>query len=737
MNANTDTTTPMRHAVPRIAFTVAAGVTLLVFLWLAGSMLSKQGGQGLAADQELQGVELQQRILYLDEVLTMSARMAASTAEAEWEQRYKRFEPQLIEALEEAAELVPGLRQGRAHPMGSHTSQLLLALNHDAFDLVRAGQQQAAQELLSSELYKRARSTYDDGMRELSALLKLEGGSALAGEASATLWKLGLLVTLLAVAGSCWAFLWRAFSSRAAGLDSQAQLRLVALEAAANAIFVTDPDGRIVWVNPAYCQVTGYSPAESIGQIPRLFDSNRLSPHARKNMWATLNKGSSYRGEVIDQRKNGSEFPSSLIVAPVSPLGGPIAHLVVVMEDTSDRRAFEKGLVESMDTADTKSRQKSEFLAHVSDRIRTPLDGILSLTQIVKESGLSEEQLEHVRALEACGQSLLTLISDVYDISQLNTGKLDFQNDPTDLRILVDDACGDISNGAPDWAERLDLDFPDDLPGYALIDGSRFEQVLVNLLDYALELTGDAELKVQISWHRHDGLDKEVLRVEINTELTELDTTPLDSDFDPFGQNDSDSEGEYSEFEISLMITKQLVEHMSGSIGAEAHSAGTCFHFELPLETCQAPDAKSSNDTFSGLRVLVAEDDRTTRLIAYRMLLKIGCTAEMVPGGEQAVVRANAGEFDLILMDCLMPEVNGYEATRRIRQAEAADPQRPHIPILALSALATDADLERSLNAGMDAHLTKPLDLEGLRDGMLPWLDKGDRKASSSERKAG
>ncbi|MFT7676267.1 MAG: PAS domain S-box-containing protein [Planctomycetota bacterium] len=859
MNASADTPTHMRHSIPRLAFGLAAGVTLLVFLWLANNVFTEHADQELATDQELLGIELQQRILYLDEVLTMSARMAASTGdehweanykqhepqldaalrdalvvfpeahqseaakrtddanaklivmehhafalinkgdlagareilfsseydehkwiygesmqrfagvrtrssrlmelegsinhldellsmsasmavttgEPKWEQRYGRFEPKLIAAIDEATDLVPGLRQQDASRTASHANQLLLALNQRAFELVREGELQAAKDMLISEQYKSARKSYEQGMQGLSSLLKQERQSVRATRKASSLQQLGLLGLLLAVVSTCWVLLWKAFSSRSAGLDTQAHLHLVALEAAANAIFVTDTEGRIEWVNPAYCKLTGYSPAESIGQIPRLFDSTRRTPHARKSMWATINKGSSYTGEVTDQRKNGSEFPSSLIVAPVRRLNGPIAHLVVVMEDTTDRRAFEKGLVEGMESAEVASRTKSEFLTEVSHQIRTPLTGILGLTQVIMEGELAPELVDHARTLEACGQSLLDQVNDVLDISQLDMGGMTFKKEPFDLHMLVQDACGASAAGAADCNRRVQVDFPENLPGYALVDGPRFEQVLINLLDNTIRITEGGDIQVKVRWQRDDGYDREVLRVEVNVEDRDLDTSLFESSSSPFRLSAPNQQLGYAETGIRLLVTKQLLKSMLGSMGADSTDSGTSFYFELPLEPCDKPEATVAGDRLSNLRVLVAEDDHVTRLVVHRMLLKLGCTVEVVPGGEQAVERALSGNFDMVLMDCLMPEVNGYEATRRIRQAEAADPSLGHMPILAVSSLALEGDHERIINSGMDDHLVKPLGTEAMRAGMLLWLKDAGQESDNSERKAG
>ena len=684
-------------------------------------------------------MELQGIIMHLDEVLTMSATMAAVTGDERWEDRYNEYEPRLDFAIREASELVPDLLRGDTAHKTEQANKALVAMEVRAFGFVRAGHLQQAQQLLFGSEYEEQKATYKVGMTHLGVHLRSAAGAERARNNQRSLWKLCLVASLLPVLLACWLMLWRAFRERELGLEGEALLRLNALEAVANAILITDPAGHIQWVNPSFTTLTGFSAAESTGQTPSMLSSGQHPREFFEDMWKILLRGETYRGEVVNRHKDGTEYPARLLIAPVTGADGTIMNFVSVMEDDSDRKAFQDALVDAKESAELSNQTKSEFLANISHEIRTPVHGILGLTQVLLDDQLNEEQREHADSIASCGQTLLILINDLLDLSKLDGGAMELEIVPTDLRALVDDVCATLSPLADDRGNRIAVDYPSEEGQYALVDPVRLRQVLLNLVGNAVKFTSCGKIKIVVRW-RQDIDENSILHVEVNDTGVGIPAGQLDTIFERFVQGEGATTRKFGGSGLGLTISKELVELMSGSIGVKHLAVGTSFFIDVPLELCAAPAlvnalAKSTQQPdLAGLRVLVAEDNKVNQTITRRMLAKLGCEAVLVEDGGEAAERVLSEQFDVVLMDCMMPTVDGYQGSRRIRQAESeAGGVTKRIPIIALTARAMSGDRELCLEAGMDDYLSKPLTLEDLARMLATWLPA----ARTSQKKTG
>lgn len=676
-------------------------------------------------------MELRGIIMHLDEVLTMSARMAAVTGDDRWEERYSRFEPQLDSAIGEAVELVPDLLRGDTADKTDEANQALLAMESWAFDRVRTGKLEEAQQMLFGDEYERQKAIYKLGMVDLGLHLRMAASAELNANHRQVLLKLGLAAALLPILFASWLMLWRTFRTRELGLQDEALLRLNALEAVGNAIVITDAAGKIEWVNPSFTDLTGYSAGEIAGQKPSLLSSGRHPPEFFEQMWQTLLRGETYRGEVINRRKDGSEYPARILIAPVTGSDSQITNFVSVMEDDSVRSAFEDGLIAAKESAESSNRAKSEFLANISHEIRTPVNGILGLTQIVLDGDLSEEQRQHAGDIASCGETLLVLINDLLDLSKLDDGAMSIECVPTDLRAVVTDVCTTLGPLADERGNRVRVDYPRDENQYALADGNRIKQLLLNLVGNAVKFTRSGKIDIVLRWHRESDTDS-ILHVEINDTGVGIPANRIDCIFDRFVQAEGSTSRKFGGSGLGLAICRELVELMSGSIGVERLDVGTSFFFDLPLRLCEAPVEVDQAVPLDGdlpslveLRILVAEDNRVNQTITRRMLENLGCQVIMVENGREAAEHVLHGEIDLVLMDCMMPDVDGYQGTRMIREAEAAaEGLQTHVPIIALTARAMEGDREACLEAGMDDYLSKPLKTRVLEQMLRAWVPK-------------
>nr|WP_259372720.1 ATP-binding protein [Schlegelella koreensis] len=392
-----------------------------------------------------------------------------------------------------------------------------------------------------------------------------------------------------------------------------------------------------------------------------------------------------------------------------------------------ETRALEAQAVElehARRAAEQASIAKSQFLATMSHEIRTPLNGVLGTTRLLLETPLSPLQRRYADAGHRSATLLLGLIDDVLDLSRIEAGKLVLNVTAVDVRELAREAVEVIAATADGKPVQLRCDLDAALPATLAADPVRLRQVLVNLLHNAVKFTerGEVELRVTVV---DDAPAAARLRFEVRDTGIGMTREHLDSVFDAFTQADASTSRQYGGSGLGLAIVRQLVEMMGGRIDATSEPGhGSVLAFELGLAKTVAPaDAHVAVSTppvsLVGALVLLAEDEPVNQLVVTGMLRKLGCRVDVVSDGDAACDAVASQRYDLVLMDCHMPVTDGYDATERIRRAEAAG--KPRTVIVALTADALVASRERCIASGMDDFLTKPLSLEVLRAALERW----------------
>jgi signal transduction histidine kinase/CheY-like chemotaxis protein len=380
-------------------------------------------------------------------------------------------------------------------------------------------------------------------------------------------------------------------------------------------------------------------------------------------------------------------------------------------------------LAAARDEALEVSRSKSQFLANMSHEIRTPMNGVLATTELVLDTGLTYEQRELISACHVSGQQLLAILNDILDLSRCESGKLTLEQVPFDLQSEVSGVLKLYGVIAQQKGVALNLHWSDDAQRWVRGDPTRLRQVLTNLMSNALKFTDDGSVSLTVS---SGGNPRERARMRFIVEDTGVGIPPetLPNLFSPFVQGDGSTTRRYGGTGLGLAICKQLVALMGGSIDVHSQPGkGSRFVVHVELERADplrqlialAPDRASLPRC---LHVLVAEDNPVNQLVAQRLLERHGCTVDVVATGTAAVNRYHMERYDLILMDCQMPELDGYEAARRIRSA--AHPVR--IPIIALTAQAFPGDRERCLAAGMDDYVSKPINAAQFIATVRRWI---------------
>lgn len=385
---------------------------------------------------------------------------------------------------------------------------------------------------------------------------------------------------------------------------------------------------------------------------------------------------------------------------------------VVVLDDITDTLLELESLRQREAEAWRESELKGAFLANMSHEVRTPLNGVLGMAELLLATDLDPTQREYVETARESGQSLLHLLNAVLDYAKLEAGRMTVEWTEFDLRAVVQRmARPHHARSAIPLDVRIDEAIPSRLQG----DPIRLGQVLGNLVDNALKFTtaGQVDLTVEQVRELPDGV---LLRFEVQDTGIGISAAAMARLFEPFSQGDSSTTRRFGGSGLGLAICRQLVDLMGGTLEATSSPGqGARFWFSIPLRRGGIAQPTSSGSAMLR-RVLVAEDNAVNRLVAARLLEQLGCQVVVVEDGQRAVERVRAGDIDLVLMDCQMPRMDGFAAARAMR----AEGHRG--PIVAVTASDVQDDRRQIVASGMDAVLPKPLALAALRAVVLQML---------------
>ncbi len=402
--------------------------------------------------------------------------------------------------------------------------------------------------------------------------------------------------------------------------------------------------------------------------------------------------------------------------------------------------------------AERANKAKSQFLANMSHEIRTPMNGIVGMVDLLMKTNLTEKQRNYVAVAVRSNEALLRLVDDILDISKIEAGTLVLKNALFDLSEAIGQTVDLFSEESRKKGVALVCRVEEGIPKYVKGDPVRLGQILSNLIGNALKFTQNGGVSV-----RAGSRERAQERVEVRLEVadTGIGIAPGDQEeiFNAFSQVDPTMTREFGGTGLGLAISKKLAEMMGGEIGVRSRlGQGSTFWFTVQLETAdslecgdsvihglkgdgQVPDGDSTETTcmLFDAQVLLAEDNPVNREVALNMLENLGCRTEVVDSGREAVEAVFRKRFDLILMDCQMPEMDGYEATRAIRRKEETEVGAgTRLPIVALTAHAMEGDRENCLAVGMDDYLTKPFTQGQLAAMLGRWLEGTPTRGADS-----
>ncbi|WP_458736875.1 ATP-binding protein [Pseudomonas chlororaphis] len=447
-----------------------------------------------------------------------------------------------------------------------------------------------------------------------------------------------------------------------------------------------------------------------------------------RRLAASLSQPISAMGTAVKAIQQG-DFKTPLPIVDDAELGDLSRHinnLAAGLEQASrEQHQAMAQLIQTREEAERANNAKSDFLAMMSHELRTPMNGVLGMLQLLETTEMTDEQHEYAALASESTEHLLKVINDILDFSRIERSALELEHIPFNLAELIGSSAQAFQHSAAQRGLDLQLRLP---PGMESLqvkgDPTRIRQILVNLIGNALKFTEQGSVTIEPQWQ---ALDHELLWFTCTVRDSGIGISPqsLELMFNAFQQADSSISRRYGGTGLGLPIARTLAERMGGTLRAQSEEGrGSTFTLEIPLALYQqslpvlAPRVHSGHAHGEGRNVLLVEDNPVNQTVIQAMLRSLGFTVSIATDGAQAIRSAESLIFEAILMDCRLPLIDGYEATRQIRQL----PGCADLPIIALTANALQGDREACLSAGMNDYLAKPFKRTDLQQVLQRWV---------------
>jgi PAS domain S-box-containing protein len=489
--------------------------------------------------------------------------------------------------------------------------------------------------------------------------------------------------------------------------------------------------GKIIEANEITCFRFGYSREELLNMTPLQLNKKTSDENVHRIAKILRTKGKA-TFEATQISKTGKTMEVEVNAHAFKMAGQNV--IISVVRDITKRKRAESELKRASELAEAANRAKSEFLANMSHEIRTPMNGIMGMNQLLLDTPLDEEQKEYAIAVKDSVNFLLNIINDILDFSKIEAGKMTLENIDFNLKKLVRETVNIMTPKTKEKSLQLNWQVDERIPSAILGDLVKLHQVLLNLIGNAVKFTDTGQIIVNAFLEQqHEN------KVEIKFAITDtgigISEQAIKKIFQPFEQSDSSTTRKYGGTGLGLTITHKLVELMEGKLGVTTElGKGSTFWFVIPFGISQLQPQSASGISSSSTKkifpsplsavnpVLLVEDNIISQKVESHQLKKMGLESVIANNGQEAVQLFQTNAYSLILMDCRLPVLNGYEATAEIREIEKET--GGHIPIIAVTASVSEDEREKCIKAGMDDYISKPFELKTLRELVEKWIEK-------------
>ncbi|MCG6143527.1 PAS domain-containing hybrid sensor histidine kinase/response regulator [Leptospira bandrabouensis] len=507
-------------------------------------------------------------------------------------------------------------------------------------------------------------------------------------------------------------------SSKKSVIESESKLRSI-LDNVSACIYLKDINARYLFANKEVCDLFGYPLEEILNQTDDKFLDKETAKQILKNDKSVLLEGKTLHAEEeITSRVDGKTYSFLTVKIPLKNQSGEIYALCGISTDIGLTKEIQKELERAKDTAEIANRAKSEFLASMSHEIRTPLNGVIGLTQILLKTNLDLEQESLVKSIASAGNSLLTILNDILDFSKMEAGKLTIEKIKFDIHHTVTEIFDLLSIGSKSKSIELKLEIDPNVPQFIYSDPGRIRQIIFNLLGNAIKFTEKGYVILRLK------KEKEWIRIEVEDSGIGIANEKKQFIFHKFSQADASTSRKYGGTGLGLAISERLVSLLGGTIGVESQlNKGSIFWCNLPYEKENSSNVRKESDsdsalpkviesTFTNQKFLIVEDNILNQKVIGGLLKKYNIHYDVAENGEVAVNLFQQNKYDLILMDCEMPVMDGFEATLKIRELEKTKSEKTII--IAVTAHVLNEHKEKCYAVGMDGFIGKPFYIENL-----------------------